>query len=49
MDYYWDTIEGCVPSSTILAQLAATGFAEPVCTTELGLFQAYRALRQVQP
>lgn len=48
MDYYWDTIECCVPSSTILAQLAETGFAEPVCTTELGLFQAYRALRQLQ-
>jgi demethylmenaquinone methyltransferase / 2-methoxy-6-polyprenyl-1,4-benzoquinol methylase len=45
MDYYWDTIESCVPSSTIITQMAETGFAEPICTTELGLFQAYRALR----
>jgi hypothetical protein len=27
MDHHWDTIECCVPSSTILAQLAESGFA----------------------
>lgn len=48
MDYHWDTIECCVPSSTILAQLAESGFAGPICTTELGLFHSYRALRSLQ-
>jgi len=45
MDYYWDTIEHCVPSCIILAQLAESGFAEPICTTEVGIFQSYHALR----
>lgn len=49
MDYYWDTIEYCVPPAAIIAQLAECGFAEPTCTTELGLFQAYCAVRHAQP
>jgi demethylmenaquinone methyltransferase/2-methoxy-6-polyprenyl-1,4-benzoquinol methylase len=29
MDYYWDTVEKCVPPATILASLAKAGFEEP--------------------
>ena len=28
MEYYWDTIEECVPPETILAALRQTGFVE---------------------
>lgn len=48
MQYYWATIESCVAPATILQQLAESGFAEPTCTTEVGVFQAYRAQRPVQ-
>jgi demethylmenaquinone methyltransferase/2-methoxy-6-polyprenyl-1,4-benzoquinol methylase len=29
MDYYWDTVEQCVPPQTILESLATAGFAKP--------------------
>jgi demethylmenaquinone methyltransferase/2-methoxy-6-polyprenyl-1,4-benzoquinol methylase len=29
MDYYWDTVEKCVPPASILAALAKAGFEEP--------------------
>ena len=41
-EYYWDTIDQCVPPATILAALAEAGFAEPRREIELALFSAYR-------
>ncbi|SDC94386.1 class I SAM-dependent methyltransferase [Belnapia rosea] len=45
MQYYWDTIDACVPPATILEALTAAGFTEASCDTQLGLFRAYRAER----
>ena len=45
MDYYWDTIEACVPAETILGQLRAAGFADVRCDTALGVFKAYSGRR----
>ncbi|HVS03052.1 MAG TPA: class I SAM-dependent methyltransferase [Thermoanaerobaculia bacterium] len=46
LEYYWDTIEGCVPPATILGELAAAGFAQPERHAELGIFSEYRARLQ---
>ena len=45
MDYYWDTIEACVPVETILRHLRIAGFAEVRCDTALGVFKAYSGRR----
>ena len=45
MDYYWDTIEACVPAEAILHHLRAAGFAEVRCDTALGVFKAYSGRR----
>lgn len=45
MQYYWDTIEACVPAETILGHLGASGFTEVGCETSLGIFRAYVASR----
>ncbi len=45
MRYYWDTIEHCVPESTILAALTAGGFANARCDTQFGLLKTYVARR----
>jgi demethylmenaquinone methyltransferase / 2-methoxy-6-polyprenyl-1,4-benzoquinol methylase len=45
MRYYWDTIENCIPSETILAALQAAGFRDARCTTEFGVFKTYTATR----
>ncbi|MFT8243691.1 class I SAM-dependent methyltransferase [Roseomonas sp. BN140053] len=45
MQYYWDTIEACVPADTILHHLAASGFEAVRCDTALGIFRAYTARR----
>src|SRR5438093_10229862 len=41
--YYWDTIEACVPAETVTAALAAAGFADVSHHCELGLFSEYVA------
>jgi demethylmenaquinone methyltransferase / 2-methoxy-6-polyprenyl-1,4-benzoquinol methylase len=43
MRYYWDTIEACVPPASILAELAAAGFADVIRYVEHGVFSEYRA------
>lgn len=43
MEYYWDTIEACVPPATITSALAEAGFAESDRHVELGIFSEYRA------
>jgi demethylmenaquinone methyltransferase/2-methoxy-6-polyprenyl-1,4-benzoquinol methylase len=41
--YYWDTIEACVPVETVTTALADAGFAEVNHHSELGLFSEYVA------
>ena len=41
MDYYWETIESCVPPDTILAAMARTGFAETRCDVDVDIFRTY--------
>jgi demethylmenaquinone methyltransferase / 2-methoxy-6-polyprenyl-1,4-benzoquinol methylase len=40
--YYWDTIEACVPPEQVLAQLKAAGFENVQREVVLGLFSEYR-------
>ena len=46
MEYYWDTIESCVPPATILEALAEAGFARPERHVEQGILSEYTAVRQ---
>lgn len=41
MQYYWDTIDECVPAATIEAELRATGFHDVGSTASLGVFREY--------
>ena len=43
MRYFWRTIEHCVPTGIILDELAASGFVDVGCDTDLDVFRAYRA------
>ena len=45
MEYYWDTIERCVPPATILQALAEAGFQEPRRFVEHGILSEYTAVR----
>jgi len=45
MEYYWDTIERCVPPATILHALAEAGFKEPKRYVEHGILSEYTAVR----
>jgi demethylmenaquinone methyltransferase/2-methoxy-6-polyprenyl-1,4-benzoquinol methylase len=46
MEYYWETIENCVPPKTILEAMAQAGFADPRCDVELDLFRSYIGRRR---
>jgi demethylmenaquinone methyltransferase / 2-methoxy-6-polyprenyl-1,4-benzoquinol methylase len=41
MEYYWETIENCVPPQTILAAMAQAGFADLRCDVDLDMFRSY--------
>lgn len=41
MEYYWETIEHCVPAETILDAMGRAGFAAIECQTELDIFRSY--------
>ena len=43
--YYWDTIDSCVPAETVIASLATAGFRDIEHRLELGMFSSYTALR----
>jgi demethylmenaquinone methyltransferase/2-methoxy-6-polyprenyl-1,4-benzoquinol methylase len=43
MDFYWDTIDACVPPESVLAAIAAAGFRDPSRTESLGMFSEYVA------
>ncbi len=45
MEYYWDTIENCVPPATILGALAAAGFSQAERHVEMGILSEYTAVR----
>lgn len=45
MEYYWDTIEQCVPPDTILEALRAAGFTEVRRHVVMGLFSEYTGVR----
>lgn len=47
MQYYWETIDACVPAERILSHLHDGGFANVRCETALGLFRSYIAQRPV--
>ena len=44
MEYYWDTIEMCVPPQVILDGLEAAGFTQAGRHVEHGIFSEYTAL-----
>jgi demethylmenaquinone methyltransferase/2-methoxy-6-polyprenyl-1,4-benzoquinol methylase len=44
--YYWDTIEACIPPSTVMATLRAAGFADVQRHTEMGMFSEYTATKR---
>lgn len=41
--YYWDTIEACLPPEAVLAALRQAGFIESRRTVSLGIFSEYMA------
>jgi len=43
--YYWDTIESCLPPERVLEALRACGFADVSQHTELGIFAEYTAIK----
>lgn len=45
MEYYWDTIEACVPPESVLAALSDAGFPDPKRHRELGIFSEYSAVK----
>ena len=47
--YYWDTIEHCVPAEKIMAALSAAGFVEVKRHLELGIFSEYTARKPEVP
>jgi demethylmenaquinone methyltransferase / 2-methoxy-6-polyprenyl-1,4-benzoquinol methylase len=46
MDYFWDTIENCVPPEVILKALLASGFAEATRKVTGGVLSEYLATRE---
>jgi demethylmenaquinone methyltransferase/2-methoxy-6-polyprenyl-1,4-benzoquinol methylase len=46
--YYWDTIEQCVPAERIMAALTAAGFEDVKHHLELGMFSEYTARKAGQ-
>ncbi len=45
--YYWETIDQCVPATTVLRALSDSGLIDPQRHTELGMFAEYTAMRSV--
>jgi demethylmenaquinone methyltransferase/2-methoxy-6-polyprenyl-1,4-benzoquinol methylase len=41
MEYYWDTIENCVPYQVIVEAMRDSGFAAVRCDSTFGLFRSY--------
>ena len=45
MEYYWDTIEACVPPESVLEALSSAGFPQPNRHRVLGIFSEYSAIK----
>jgi demethylmenaquinone methyltransferase/2-methoxy-6-polyprenyl-1,4-benzoquinol methylase len=45
MNYFWKTIETCVPPNTILGALREAGFPDAARTVSGGILSEYRAVR----
>ncbi len=45
MEYYWDTIENCVPPDVILGTLRDAGFSQVQREVEMGMFSEYTGVR----
>jgi demethylmenaquinone methyltransferase/2-methoxy-6-polyprenyl-1,4-benzoquinol methylase len=43
--YYWDTIESCLPPARVLEALGSCGFVDVAQHTELGIFAEYTATK----
>ncbi len=43
--YYWDTIEACIPPESIVEALRAAGFQRVERYVELGIFSEYRGIK----
>ncbi|MEN9631362.1 MAG: hypothetical protein RJA10_4590 [Pseudomonadota bacterium] len=43
--YYWDTIEACIPPDRIVTALQAAGFQQVQRYVELGIFSEYRGVK----
>ncbi|MES2530129.1 MAG: class I SAM-dependent methyltransferase [Pseudomonadota bacterium] len=43
--YYWDTIEACIPPTSVMAALEAAGFQQVKRHVELGIFSEYTAVK----
>ena len=41
MEYYWETIDNCVPAPVILEALRGAGFQDAQCHVELDIFRSY--------
>jgi len=41
MEYYWETIENCVPPEIILEAMAQVGFGDLRCNVDLDIFRSY--------
>jgi demethylmenaquinone methyltransferase/2-methoxy-6-polyprenyl-1,4-benzoquinol methylase len=46
MEYFWDTIEACVPPDTILQALRGASFTDVEQIVEFGSLTAYQARRR---
>jgi demethylmenaquinone methyltransferase/2-methoxy-6-polyprenyl-1,4-benzoquinol methylase len=46
MQFYWDTIDACVPPEAVLASLARAGFPSPARNVALGMFSEYVARKR---
>jgi len=45
MQFFWDTIDACVPPEAVLAALARAGFDKPRRSVSLGMFSDYVAVK----
>jgi demethylmenaquinone methyltransferase/2-methoxy-6-polyprenyl-1,4-benzoquinol methylase len=45
MQYYWDTIENCVPPEAILGVMKDVGLVEPVRHVVMKVFSEYSATK----
>jgi demethylmenaquinone methyltransferase/2-methoxy-6-polyprenyl-1,4-benzoquinol methylase len=45
--YYWDTIDACVPSEAVMSALTSAGFEKVSHHVELGLFSEYSAVKGI--